>query len=144
MRSKNDLPAPAVIVDDNPIRQHSRAAGDTGAVAAGFADDGGRFAGDGRFVDRGDALNNFAVAGNDLAGFDNYSIAGLQCRGDRFLNAVVSLQPKCRSRLSSFSQCIGLRLARASASAEAKLAKITVRNSQISSAIKYRTPAWLL
>ena len=41
-----------------------------GAVAAGLADDGGRLAGDGRFVDRGDALDDLAVAGDDLPGLD--------------------------------------------------------------------------
>ena len=35
-------------------------------VAAAFADHGGRLAGDGRFVDRGDPLDHFAVAGDRL------------------------------------------------------------------------------
>ena len=48
--------------DLDPVRQHAGAAGDRAAVAAGFANDGRAFAGDDRFVDRGDAFDDFAVA----------------------------------------------------------------------------------
>jgi hypothetical protein len=50
--------------DDHPVGQHAGAAGDGREVAAGFADDRGRFAGDGGFVDRGDAFDDFAIGRN--------------------------------------------------------------------------------
>ena len=64
--------------------KHPRAAGHGRAIAAAFANHGGRFAGDGRFVDRGDALDHFAVAGNVLAGFDDHVISLAQGRGGHF------------------------------------------------------------
>ena len=51
----------------DPVGQHPGAAGDRRAVAARLADDRGRLAGDGRLVDRGDALDDVAVAGDQLA-----------------------------------------------------------------------------
>ena len=62
----------------DPVGQHLRAAGDRGAVAAGFADDRRRFAGDRRLVDRGHALDHLAVGGDDVAGFDQHDVADLQ------------------------------------------------------------------
>ena len=48
----------------------------TGApVAAGFPDDRRRLAGDGRLVHRGDALDDLAVGGYDLAGGDHHDVA---------------------------------------------------------------------
>ena len=55
---------------DQPVGEDARAAGDAAAVAAAFADDRGAFAGDGAFVHGGDAFDHFAVAGNQVAGFD--------------------------------------------------------------------------
>ena len=54
----------------DPVGEDLGAAGDGGAIAAGFADDGGGFAGDGGLVDRGDAFDDFAVAGDEVAGCD--------------------------------------------------------------------------
>ena len=65
----------------DPVGDHGRAAGDRRAVAAGFADHRRGFAGDGGFVDRGDALDHLAVRGIDVAGLDQHDIAGLQRRG---------------------------------------------------------------
>ena len=48
--------------DDEPVGQDARAAGDRAAVAAALADDGRALAGDGALVDRGDALDDLAVA----------------------------------------------------------------------------------
>ncbi len=45
-----------------PVRGDARAAGDRRAVAAALADHRRRFAGDRRFVDRGDAFDHLAVA----------------------------------------------------------------------------------
>ena len=53
--------------DRDLVGEHLGAAGDGRAVAAGLADHGGRFAGDGRFVDRGGAFDDLAVGGNHLA-----------------------------------------------------------------------------
>ena len=66
-----------------PVGQHLRAAGDGRAVAAGFANDRRRFAGDGGFVDRGHALDHLAVGRNDVAGFDQDDVVDLEFgRGD--------------------------------------------------------------
>ena len=62
-------------LDLDEVGQHRRAAGHRRAVAARLADDGRGFAGDRRFVDRGDALDDLAVAGNDLAGLDQNDVA---------------------------------------------------------------------
>ena len=59
---------------DQPVGQHARAAGDAAAVAAAFADDRGAFAGDGAFVDRGHAFDDFAVAGNQVARLDQHDV----------------------------------------------------------------------
>jgi len=40
---------------------------DGAAVAAAFADNGGGLAGDGGFIHGGDALDDFAVGGDDIA-----------------------------------------------------------------------------
>ena len=57
------------------VGEHGRSAGDGRAIAAGLANDGRGLAGDRRFIDRGDAFDDVAVAGNDLAGFDQHDIA---------------------------------------------------------------------
>ena len=62
-------------LDDDPVRQDPGAAGDCGAVAAGLADHGRGLAGDRRLVDRGDALDHRAVAGDQLAGDDDHLVA---------------------------------------------------------------------
>ena len=59
----------------DPVGQHLGAAGHRGPVTAGFADDRGRLAGDGRLVHRGDALDHVAVTGDDLPGLDDYEVA---------------------------------------------------------------------
>ena len=68
MRSRNVWPGFEVILHLDPVRSDARAAGDGRAIAAGLANDRRRLAGDRRFVDRGDAFDDLAVAGNELAG----------------------------------------------------------------------------
>ena len=63
------------------IRCDPRAAGYRRSVAAAFANDGRRFAGDCRLVDRGDALNDLAVARDQVAGLDQHHITGFECGG---------------------------------------------------------------
>ena len=86
IRSRNDLPGRGGDADDDAVGQHARAAGDAGAVAAGLADHRGRLAGDGRLVDRRDALDDLAVAGDDLPGLDHDQVAFLQRGRDRLLD----------------------------------------------------------
>ena len=57
------------------VGEHRRSAGDGRAIAAGLANDRRGLAGDRRFIDGGDALEDLAVAGNDLARFDQHDIA---------------------------------------------------------------------
>ena len=67
IRSRNDSPGFDVIRTTMRSESTLRAAGHRRAIAAAFADHGGRLAGDGRLVDRGDALDDFAVAGDVVA-----------------------------------------------------------------------------
>ena len=71
MRSRNDLPAPAVI--STTMRSERTRVPPVTPERSPPASriDGGRFAGDGRLVDRGDAFDDFAVAGDDLARLDD-------------------------------------------------------------------------
>ena len=71
-------------LDDDAVRQHAGAAGHGAAVAAGLADHRGGLAGDRRLVDRGDALDHGAVAGDDLAGLDHDDVAAAQVRRPGF------------------------------------------------------------
>ncbi len=111
------------------VGEHLGAAGDRRAVAARLADDRRRLAGDGRLVDRGDALDDLAVAGDELAGLDQNHVALAQRRGGTCsslpftsLRAVVSW--RIRRSVSAWA------LPRPSATASAKLAKSTVNQSQ--------------
>ncbi len=71
---------------DDPVRENARAARDGGTVASRLADDGRRFAGDGRFVHGGDALDHGSVAGNDLSRFDDDAVSLPKARrGNGFL-----------------------------------------------------------
>ena len=72
---------------DDPVRQDLGAAGDRGPVTAGLADDRGRLAGDGALVDRGDTLDDVAVAGDDLAGLDDHEVADRQLGAGHLLLA---------------------------------------------------------
>ena len=65
-------------LDHDAVAQHARAAGDRAAVTAGLADDRRRLAGDRRLVDRRDALDDGAVAGDHLAGLDDHHVAAVQ------------------------------------------------------------------
>ena len=62
MRSRNVSPGFGGDADDEPVGEDARAAGDRAAVAAALADDRRALAGDGALVDRGDALDDLAVA----------------------------------------------------------------------------------
>ena len=68
-------------LDHESVREQLRPAGDGGAIAARLADDRGRLAGDRRLVDGADALDDLAVGGDHLAGFDDHDVAALQLGG---------------------------------------------------------------
>ena len=111
IRSRNDSPAPLVIRTTIRSESDDRAAGHAGTIAARFANDGRRFAGNGRLVDRRDALDDFAVAGNDLSRFDNDTIAGYQLGRGNLFNSV-SLEQAIGDRIAaSATQRLGLCLA---------------------------------
>ena len=98
-------------LDLDPVRQHARAAGDRAAVAARFADDRRAFAGDDRLVDRGDALDDLAVAGDALAGRADDDVAGPQLGGRHLLDLPVRQQPVRDGVRLGLAQRFGLRLA---------------------------------
>ena len=101
--------------DADPIGQHLRAAGHRRAVAAGLTDDGGRLAGDGRLVDRGDALDDLAVGRDEIAGLDQHDVADLQAgAGDELVVLGIRRLQQLGLRLGALApQRIGLRLAAA-------------------------------
>ena len=106
-----------------------RAAGDAAAIAAALADDRGRFAGDRGLVDRGDAFDHFAVAGNHVPRLDHHDVALAQ-RGRRDHRS----RRSSRSSLAWVSVRVLRRLSacalpRPSAIASAKLANSTVNHS---------------
>ena len=117
--------------DHDPVGQHPGAAGHARAVAADFADHGRRLAGDGRLVDRCDALDDLAVAGNHLARPRRHRSPLAQLSAD----AIRSSRRRARR---SAAPCLGrvLRsvsawaLPRPSAIASAKFANSTVNQSQ--------------
>ena len=71
------------------IAENARAAGDGRAVAASFANHRRRFAGDGRFVDRGHALDDLSVAGDEFSGDNRYQIAGAQLGARNFFDLAI-------------------------------------------------------
>ena len=62
----------------DPVGDDTRAGGHRRAVAASLADDRRGFAGDRRLVHRCDALDHFAVGGDQVAGLDENNVAGAQ------------------------------------------------------------------
>ena len=118
---------------DDAVGQHLGAAGDRRAIAAALADDRRRLAGDGRLVDRGDALDDLAVAGDELAGLDDHQVALAQRRRrDRLLACRRSPSTRRRAVVSLriLRSVSAWALPRPSATASAKLAKTTVNQSQ--------------
>ncbi len=66
---------------DDLVADDPRAAGDGAAVAAAFADDRRRLARDGRFVHGGDAFDDLAIGGDELARFADEAVADFQFVG---------------------------------------------------------------
>ena len=98
-------------LDHDPVGDHARAAGDRRTVAARFADHRRRFAGDRRFVHRGDALDDLAVGGDELAGDDADHVALAQAGRRHRLGAAVGLHPVGDRLGAGLAQGVGLGLA---------------------------------
>ena len=115
MRSRKVEPGAAVMRTLIQSETHLRAAGHRRAVAAGFADDRRRFAGDRRLVDRGDALDHLAVGGNDIAGLDQHHLARPELAGVRRRNQTGLLvdDQLGLGLVAGLAQACGLRLAAA-------------------------------
>ena len=112
IRSRNVSPGLGRDAHDDPVGEHARAAGDGRAVAARLADDRRGLAGDRRLVDRCDALDDLAVAGDELAGRDD--ARRRRARAGR--SATSTIEPSSRrtraTRLRArLAQRVGLRLA---------------------------------
>ncbi len=73
MRSRKPWPGSCVTRDLDPVGDDARARGHRRAVAARLADDGRALAGDRGLVDRGDALDDFAVGRDQVAGLDQHA-----------------------------------------------------------------------
>ena len=134
MRSRKPSPGLIGDADFDFVGQHARAAGDGAAVAAAFADDGRGFAGDGGFVHRGRAFDDFAVGGNDFAGAHDHDVAFAQVGGADFLDLAVfadAAGDRCCTRVPRSAWAWAL--PRPSATASAKLANSTVNQSQMAS-----------
>jgi hypothetical protein len=97
--------------NDNPVAEHSRAAGDRAAIATALANDGGRLAGDRQ------ASSTLAIpsitspsAGNGVASLANDGVAFLEIsRGNFVLTTVV--QPTCHGGRAHPAQGRGLSFA---------------------------------
>ena len=101
------------------------------AVAAGLADDGRRLAGDGRLVDGGDALDDVTVAGDDVAGLADDQVADAQLgAGHLLLGLAVRRSRRATVSVLALRRVSACALPRPSATASARLAKITVSQSQ--------------
>ena len=134
IRSRNEEPGAAVIRTIEPVRDHGRAAGDGGAVAAGLADDRRGLAGDGGLVDRGDAFHHLAVARDQVAGLDQHEIADVKIERRARWHAAPCVRGRRdawrRSASRAWRRVSACARPRPSATASAKLAKITVNQSQ--------------
>ena len=64
---------------DEPVGEDARAAGDALRSPPALADDRGALAGDGAFIDRGDAFDDLAVRGDQIARLDQDDIALAEC-----------------------------------------------------------------
>ena len=93
MRSRNDSPGLAEM--RTTIRSESTLVPPVTAraVAAALADDRRRLAGDRRLVDRGDALDHLAVAGDHVAGLDDHDVALAQSCDASTISAPATATP---------------------------------------------------
>ena len=94
----------------DPVRDDGGATGDGAAIATALANNRRGFASDRGFVDRGDALDHFAVAGNYFARLDHHDVVAAQRR--RRHHDLLALLDLTRLRFrAGLAQIIGLSLA---------------------------------
>ena len=96
--------------DFHLIGEHARASGDRAAIPAGLPDDRRTLARDDRLVNGGDAVDDLAVARNDLTCRDNHDIAGAKFRRGNLLDPPAVGQPVCERVGLGLPQRLGLRL----------------------------------
>ena len=96
----------------DPVGDDRGAAGDAAAIAAAFANDRCGFAGDSGLVDRRDTLDDFAVAGNHVAGRDHHDVVAPELRRRHQLRLIAARDDQFGLGFGArFAQVIGLRLA---------------------------------
>ena len=111
MRSRKVSPGLAVTVTRIQSESTLVPPGDRGAIAAGLANHGRRFAGNRALVHRGDALDDVAVGRDDIPGIDTNDIALAQRRcGHGLERAIGTFALGHRLGLGA-PQRVGLRLA---------------------------------
>src|ERR1019366_4250196 len=90
------------------VREHARAARNRGAIATRLANDRGRFAGDGRLVHRGDAIDNFSIRRYEFSrGYQNY-VSGTQLRTLHLLRAITLHDAVRYGLCTRLPKCVGL------------------------------------
>ena len=96
--------------DLDVIREHLRATCYGAPIPSGFPNYGGAFSRNRRFIDTGNALNDFPVPRDQIAGFAVHDVSGPQLRStDRFHPAIRENLPRHCIRLRS-PQCVSLSL----------------------------------
>ena len=97
----------------DPVRNDPRAAGHGRPVAARFANDRRRFAGDRRLVDRRDAFDDLAVGRDEFAGVHHDHVVLAEARRRHLLHAIAGRQPVRHRFGPRLSERVCLRLAAA-------------------------------
>ena len=95
----------------DPVGNDRGPAGDAAAIAAALANDRCGFAGDSGLVDRRDALDDFAVAGNHVACRDHHDVAATELRGRHEFRLAVGDDQFGLGLGARLAQIVGLRLA---------------------------------
>ncbi len=117
MRSRKLSPGFTVTLTISQSDSTRRAAGHRAAITAALADHRRALARDRALVDRRDAFDDLAVAGNDLAGLDEHEVAGAEL-GRRLLGCLRASRFGFGEHvrgdvLARLAQGVGLRLATA-------------------------------
>ena len=115
MRSRNVSPGIGGDAHDEPVGEHARAAGHGAPVAAALADHRRALAGDGALVHRGDALDDLAVAGDEVARLHEHEVAARAAAADA-TSSTARVPPRLGEALGDHvlagpPQRVGLRLA---------------------------------
>ena len=92
------------------VGEHACAPGDGRAITARLTDDGCRLPGDGRLVHRGDALDDLAVGGDEVARLAHHEVPLRQIRGRYPLLGAGRCETACLGLGAHPAQGVGLRL----------------------------------